>query len=73
MSYDPPGWYVDMIDQQIPELVTHARKQSHDAVSLANIFLDKSTGDGAELTDREHVQTLALLTGLLVRRLARGD
>lgn len=71
MSYDPPGWYVDAFEQQIPDLVAYARLGGQDAVQLANIFLDRSIRPGGgELTDSEHVESLALLVGLLLRRLA---
>lgn len=72
MSYEPAGWFVDMVDQRIPALVEHTRANGHDAVQLANIFLDPSTGDG-DLTPQRHVEMLALLAALMVRRLARAD
>lgn len=69
--YEPAGWFVDTVDAQIPGLVEQQRKNGHSAVRLANIFLDKSTdGAGGQLSDEDHVQALALLTALLLRRLA---
>lgn len=67
-----PGWYVDAMEQNLGALISMQAQFDHPVEDFVELLSDPSSEDGsAPLTHDQHVQTLALLVAICVRRLAR--
>lgn len=67
------GWLVDAMEQLLGQLMVMQRQKDLSVEELAEMLMDKSTGDGTVLSDDEHRRTMAVCMAIMLRRLAVID
>jgi hypothetical protein len=70
---DIPGWYMDAMEQGLGQIVASVRENDTSVQELTEMFLDPRSSGGADLTQKQHVETMALCLALATRRLAIVD